>query len=620
MRTAELLVVAICLGVTAASWADDYVFENLGVPTMQTGHALDFTTEHPDGYHIAWARHESPDFMGLFGVRLDTGEYFLLDLSMHGRSHVSPVLGRDGNIYAYAGRPDAHFMRIDPATRKVTDLGAPAENAHYFASGAMGPDGRFWVGSYPRAVLVWVDTATGETGSAGRLTEDARNKYLWPSVAVSDDNIVYCPVGLNHQELYAYNPATGEATQILPDDLAQLPSAPTVWRAADGNVYGRSGGTEYLCTPTGIVPQDEAPGSGGRAVLAGDLSVSGINGEGVLTLTNAETGEARELQTEYLGRRVMVYCVAAEWDGKIWGGNGFPARVFSYDPATGEMADHGKRSGGRIQVYDIIGTPAGLLLSAYTGATINLWNPNAAEGEEDNFALARGQNQERPLQWTVGPDGNYYIGTRPIKGHVGGGLCRVTLDPPETTWWINPVGEQSVTGCAPVPETGELLCTTSNYGGSSSIPTEPVGHIFLWNCADEQVTHIAEPVPGARSYSAPARADTGIVYLLTSTDSGPTYVAYDPVKRETVFVGELPGARSHFPSLHEQPVGPEGLIIGLVDDAVWAIDPSDHSARVLARHESIAGAQGFTVTDDGVLYYGSDTQLWRCRLIPEGGG
>jgi len=84
-----------------------------------------------------------------------------------------------------------------------------------------------------------------------------------------------------------------------------------------------------------------------------------------------------------------------------------------------------------------------------------------------------------------------------------------------------------------------------------------------------------------------------------------------------VFVGELPGARSHFPSLHERPVGPEGLIIGLVDDAVWAIDPADHSARVLARHESIAAAQGFTITDDGVLYYGSDTQLWRCRLLPE---
>ncbi len=511
----------------------------------------------------------------MLGVRLDTGEYFLVDLSMFGSSHVSPTVGHDGDIYAYVGRPDAHFVRIDPATREVTDLGAPAQNAHYFSSGAMGPDGRFWVGSYPRATLVWVDTNTGEIGEVGRLTDDRRNKYQFPSCAVSDDNIVYCPVGLHHQELYAHNPATGESTQILPDEMTARSGSPRVWRAADGRVYGRSGGTEFLCTPTGIEPVEEAPG-GGVTVMAGDEAISDINSDGVITLTNAETGETRELQTRYRGRKVMIYCVATEWDGKIWGGNGFPARVFSYDPATGEMVDHGKRSGGRIQA-----------------------------------------NQERPLQWVQGPDGNYYIGTRPIKGHVGGGLCRVTLDPPEATWWIDPIGSQSVMGCAPVPETGELLCATSNYGGSSSIPTEPVGHIFLWSCADEQVTHIDEPIPGAKSYSAPVRADSGIVYVLTSTDNGPTYIGYDPVKRETVFVGQVPGERSHFPSLHERPVGPEGLIIGLVDDAIWAIDPADHSARVLARHDSIAHAHGFMVTDEGVLYYGSQAHLWRCRLFPE---
>ncbi len=615
MKLAPVALMA-CLLAPVTARAADYVFEDLGVPVMQTGHALSFTTRHPDGYWIAWARHEAPDFLGLFGVRLDTGEYFLIDLSMFGSSHVSPTVGHDGNIYAYVGRPDAHFVRIDPATREVTDLGAPARNAYYFSAGAMGPDGRFWVGSYPRATLVWVDTNTGEIGEVGRLPSDARNKYVFPAVAVSDDNIVYCPVGLNHQELYACNAATGESTQILPEELTTRTGSPRVWKAADGNVYGRSGAATFLCTPTGIEPVDQAPAADGQ-VTAGSEMVSGINSEGVITFTDMETGETRELQTQYRGRRVMVYCVAAEWDGKIWGGNGFPARVFSYDPATGEMVDHGKRSGGRIQVYDIIGTPAGLLLSAYTGATINLWNPNAAEGEDDNIALARGQNQERPLQWVQGPDGNYYIGTRPIKGHVGGGLCRVTLDPPEATWWIDPVGAQSVMGCAPVPETGELLCATSNYGGTSSIPSDPVGHIFLWSCADEEVTHVDEPIPGAKSYAAPVRAETGVVYFLASTGDGYRYVGYDPVKRETVFIGELPGARPHFPSLHEQPVGPEGLIIGLVDDAVWAIDPADHSARVLARHASIASAHGFTVTADGVLYYGSEAHLWRCRLFPE---
>lgn len=615
MTRIAIMLMAGALAVTAV--ADDYVFERLGVPCMATGLGISFTTQHPDGYHIAWAPVDNPDLMGLLGIRLDTGEKLEVDLSMHGKSHVTATPGADGrSVYAYAGSPHAHFMRYDPGTGELADLGTPAQYASYFSAGALAPDGRFYVGTYPRAQLVWVDTATGEIGSAGTLTADNRNKYIFPSVAVSDDNIVYCPVGLNHQELFAWDPASGTATQILPENLASLPYSPRLWRAADGQVYGRSGGTTYLCTPTGIAIQEEVPSPAGREVLAGDWRVGAINAAGVLTMSHVETGETRELQTEYLGRRIGIYCVATEWDGKIWGGTMFPARAFSYDPRTGEMTDYGQQTGGRIQIYDIIGTPQGLLLSSYTGAILNFWNPNAPEGQKVNQQLARGHNQERPLQWVQGPDGNYYIGTRPIKGHVGGGLCRVTLDPLEATWWIDPIGPQSVLGVAPVPEIGGLLCTTSHYGGTSSIPQEPEGYIFLWDCANERVLYRDQPVPGARSYSAPVRANTGVIYGISSgEEGGPHYWAYDPVARETVFVGQLPGKRPHFPSLHEQPVGPEGLIVGLVDDAVIAIDPADHSVRVLARHESIARSQGLTVSSDGYLYYGSGPELWRVRII-----
>ena len=73
------------------------------------------------------------------------------------------------------------------------------------------------------------------------------------------------------------------------------------------------------------------------------------------------------------------------------------------------------------------------------------------------------------------------------------------------------------------------------------------------------------------------------------------------------------------PHLNREPVGPEGLIIGLGDDAVYCIDPSDNSTRILCRHPSIGspgkrGTHGFFVTPDGVLYYGSEATLMRCTL------
>ena len=618
MGATRLVMVGAALMIAAAATAQ-LEFENIGAPVRETGHGLLLATPHPDGHYIAWATHATPDFMGLLGVRLDTGEVMRVPLSMFGQSHVTLVHGADGGIYAYCGSPAAHFVRYDVGSGEVRDLGAPADNAHYFSSGigAMSPAGRFYVGTYPRATLVWVDTHTGETGAAGPLTDDRRNSYVWPAVAVSDERIVYCPVGLHHQELYAWDPATGEATQILPEEMTTRPGSPRVWKAADGHVYGRSGDVSFRCTPTEIIPQESVPGAARQPVLAGEWTVGQIDHGGVVTLTNVETGEERALQTGYDGRPIRIYSVGTEWEGRIWGGTMFPARVFSLDPETGEMVDYGRKTAGTVQVYDIMGTPAGLLLGSYVAAYLDIWNPLAPEGERAPVTLPRGRYQERPIQWARGPDGHDYIGTVPIKGYVGGALGRVDVEAAEVTWWYNPVGDLSIMGVAPVPETGELLCGTSIQGGTSAIATETEAVVFLWNCAQEQVVHHDRPLPGARRYLAPARAETGAVYTLAlSADGARQYVAYDPVRRRTLHVGDLPGRALRFPYLHEEPVGPEGLLIGLVDDAVFAISPADHSVQVLGRHPSIARAHGFMVTADGTLYYGSGPELWRCRLVP----
>ncbi len=593
-------------------------FENLGTPAIETGHDLSFSTSHPDGYEIAWARHETPDFMGLLGVRLDTGEHFTVDLSHWGNSQVRAVPCPQGRlVYAYCGRPDAHFVRYDPATDEITELGAPAENAYYFSHAVTSPDGRMYVGTFPRANLVWLDMNTEEMGQTGKITDVRENRYMWPAVAVSDENIVYCTVGLHHQELYAFDPATEEATQILTPELMELSDSFRVWRAEDGEVYGRSGDTTYRCTPTGIELMDEVPRAVRERPATGEWIAGNIDDDGVIELTHAETGETRELQTEYRGRPIRIYSVGEEWEGRLWGGTIFPARAFSLDLETGEMSDHGRQTGGRIQIYDFIATDDGLLLSSYSGAHINLWNPFAEDDDSRNRGLTGGVtvDQERPIQWTLGPDGHYYLGTRPIKGHVGGALCRVTLDPLEATWWKDPLGPQSIMGVVSIPETNQLLGATSHFGGSSSIPLDDEGYVFLWDCVEERVVQRFTPVEGAVSYSAPVRAPTGVVYGIANTAERERIVfAWDPIEHETMATAELPAQRLAFPWLHDRPIGPDGLIVGLAGDAVYAIDPADHSVDVLGRHESITNSHGFFVTEDGVLYYGSGAELWRCDL------
>jgi hypothetical protein len=86
------------------------------------------------------------------------------------------------------------------------------------------------------------------------------------------------------------------------------------------------------------------------------------------------------------------------------------------------------------------------------------------------------------------------------------------------------------------------------------------------------------------------------------------------VKRVVVATGDLPVKTAHFPELNDRPVGPAGLIYGLGDDALFALDPRDNTCRIVGRNPAIARAHGFLVTDDGTLYFGNGATLWKCPV------
>jgi len=609
---AAVLLTALAGGIHLAC-ADDAVFESLGVPCTVKGLSFRLVTNDPDGRCIAWTGYEAPGKMAMLGVRTDTGETVWVDLAKYGRSHVQMTKGKDGNVYLYAGKP-SHFFRYDVARNELVDLGVPAKPAHYFGSGMLGPDGKYYIGSYPATYLVRCDTMTGGIECLGRIAEDPRQCYIFPRLAVSDAGVVYCPVGLHHRELWAYDTRTGRKRQILPSPMTESQGRPTVWLGEDGQVYGRAGSTEFLCRPDRIATDAGIlPDARGRAPphVANGKKVGGLDRKGRLKLIDAKTGEATYVQTAYKGKPLMIYSVGCERDGRIWGGTLFPSMTFSCDLQTGELTDHGRIARGRCQVYDIINVDRGLLMSSYTGAYMDLWDPARPREKGGNpLSFKHNPRQERPMQWARGPDGYIYIGTIPVKGHLGGALAR--LDPSDVSiaWWDNIVKNQSIRYCAPVPATGELICATSIGGGSSAKPTETEAYVFLWDCKQEKISHMARPVRKTRHYGRVVTAAQGIVYGL----AGPKYYAFDPVKRETIFVGDLPVRGLHFPELNDEVVGAKGLIYGLADDAVFAIDPSDHSIRIIARHDSIRKAHGFYVTPDGTLYYGSQETLWRCKL------
>jgi len=606
----QLLIIPL-LAAVATSWLTGVTVEDLGEPARVRTLALRHITRDPDGHDIAWAAYEAEDKHAIVGVRLDNGDVIWLETTRFGRSHIQTTKAADGNLYAYTGNP-GRFLKYDAVKRELVTLGVPAKPASYWIGSAVGPDGRFYVGTYPQTALVRCDPRTGKVDSLGRLSDDPKECYIIHP-AISDDNVVYCPVGLHHRELWAVDAVTGEKKQILPAGLTKAQGAPSVWVADDGQVYGRAGGTTFLCRRDGItVGKPKPPRRPPNPLQTGDKVISNIGEDGRIKITDTTAKAVSFLQTRFEGSPRQIFSVGCERDGCIYGGTVFPAFSFRYDPRTGDMTNFGILTRGPIQVYDVVNHSKGLFLSSYMNASVDFFDPSKPIRKPDNPRhVVTLPGQERPVQLTLGPDGMIYTGTFPSKGRLGGALLRVNPDDFSHKTWTNVITNQSLHRLASLPQTGELLITTSISGGSSAIPTEKEACIFLWNCKQEKAVFTAQPLPGTKTYGAVVRAANGLVYGL---GSGNKFYVFDPVARKTVFTGVLPVKGLHYPELADEPFGPRGLIYGLGEDAIIAIDPTDHSVKVVARDPSLKRTHGFCIARDEMLYFSSGSRLMRCRL------
>jgi hypothetical protein len=100
-------------------------------------------------------------------------------------------------------------------------------------------------------------------------------------------------------------------------------------------------------------------------------------------------------------------------------------------------------------------------------------------------------------------------------------------------------------------------------------------------------------------------------------DSSSLLYVFDPVKRKTVQTLELPVKRIWWRGFADRP-GPDGRLLGFFEGGVFAVDPKDNSAKVIAEHPSLDFIYGdIYLTERGVLYYSRHDELWRVNLYPD---
>ncbi len=602
------LTLAVCLWSAPPELAP----ELLGYPVKTPGLSIFALTTDAAGRRWAWGVLGGGEFRGVVGIDVESGAVKPVDLAGYGWNNIQACRATDGNLYLYSGTP-GRFFRYDVKADRLDDLGVPVKNATYWTRGELAASGRFFVGTYPGPNLVSVDTATGAIQDHGRMSDDPLQHYVMDTAVV--EGAVYVAAGLHHPEVWRLDLATGTKRQLLPAALKERAGSADLWIAADGAVYGRSGAQAFRCLDDRVELVDQAPPARREPLLnvADELTYGPVEADGRLRITPAG-GEPRDLATRFQGDPLQIYSVGPIVDGVLYGSGIKLGRFFSVDLATARLTDHGVVTGGRIQVYDGVATPQGIFFGSYTGASIDLLDPRqpiaAGQNPKRVVSLQAQHLQERPNQLVLGPDRMVYVASTPVKGRLGGALTRIDPTTLAVDCWRNVVPEQSLLGLAPLPETGELLLASTVAGGSSAKPTQTEAVLAFWNLAEAKVTATIQPVAGARSYQAVVRGRDGLVYGV----AGDRWFVVDPRRRETLHVGELPGKALRFPFLHDTPVGPAGAIVGLVDDLVFAIDPATRAVKVLGRHDSLRVAHGFTVTDEGVLYYGAKTRLMRCQI------
>ncbi len=588
-------------------------FEDLGMPVKSTNVNIQAVAIGENGNPHAWGKVSGENIRQLVGFDITTGKKRVVDLLPFRESNIQIALARNGCIYIYCGNP-GRFLKYDPEIGKLTDLGVTNSGTRYWLGGdhAVGPDDVFYIGTYPEARLVAVNMRTDETFDFGSLSEDNRQRYII-NPAVSDSNMVYAPVGLHHRELWSINPKTGERQQILPKRLQKGQGAPTVWTAVDGEVYGRVGGTRFLCQPSGIkIKEAASPREYHGRTAAGNIQVQEVNEKGRLVLKSHD-GETRYVQTDFEGIGETIFSLGDVADGWLFGSAIKPGKAFAVNLETGDTRNLGLITHGRIQVYDFLHHERGLFASSYTGGYIDLLAvEDALDGRpgEAVIKLSSRHGQERPTQLIQGPDGAIYAVTTPVKGHLGGALVRIDPDSDSAKVWRDLIPDQSLMSLTSVEKTGELFIVSDVRGGTGAKPTASAACVFLWDPQKEQVVFKARPVPSAKRYGTAVSAPNGLIYGIAQK----YYYVFDPVERKTVHVAPLPTGGVRFPGLHPETVGPDGLIYGIANGAIIAIDPQDKSVSVIAEHESLRNGRGLFVTENKVLYYGAGANLMRYQL------
>lgn len=573
----------------------------------------------------------------LLQIDADTGASFQrhVPFPTGGDAPFFSFLSSRNRYYAHFG---SHFSEYDPVAGDFTFWTNTAPRTSFSIS--EDEQGVIRSVTFPQSGLVEFDPGTRAFKDYGQLYR--QDFFQYPSgVTVDDAGWVYWGIGKALRQIIAFDPKTGIAKPMIPEEMRQ-PGGAFVYRAENGKVYGgvgrrRGGGMfEYYAGEGARVEKAPPPrrgiGVGGSQGLShrrfpdGRL-LAGIDLDArTLAVEDPATGRTKSVGFKYDSEGDGIMCVAAAPDGTICGG---AADFFSYNPKTGKFVNHRKigqwntlaRQGGRFYV------------GCYTGGYLLEWDParewvDTQPGNTNSNPLHLGEDREamnRPHKILALPDGKTVVMSgSPGYGLTGGGLV----------FWDNQARKKEIVAHTDIlPEhttmsmvalqNGKILGGTSTRPGSGGIQKAKEAELYIMDPATKKIEWHAAVFPGAQEYTDMCLGPDGLIYGLvgftpwnsTVLEYGKRFFVFDPAKRRVI--RDLDTEAEFGPVAYSQGprnlfAGPDGAIYVLLQKGIARFDPASSKLSPPARSPVPIQAGGELL--DGRIYFSSGSHLYSYKI------
>ncbi len=553
----------------------------------------------------------------IVGIDPDTGDYDVFPIPSTSTIRAM-IVGSDHNVYV-GTEDNATIYRIDPVQKSVSFVGRPSSTESYIWQFATGSDHKIYGCTYPSAKLVRYDPATNVLEDLGRM--DPHEMYA-RFIGASADGFIYTSIMTVHQNIAAYEIATGEKREILPAEYAGW-NVSAVKQALDGKVYAQiNNGTSakwLRLEGWDAVPDTLANFAGFTAdnILDDGRQIMSVRG-GKITVKNPSTGQTVSHPYSYPGKGMNFFRIGSGPDGKIYGSTVLPLYLVRKHPALRgmERIDSAEQPLGSGETYSLLAYGSNLYLASYGATPLMVYDPalpyHPGTGPNDNPyrvpSLPAITSTWRPVAM-IAAGNSIYIGSIPGYGLLGGYLTEVDPATRSMKGAYAVVPNQSVFSLT--SWNGLIVGGTSIGGGGGAVPTDKDAHLFLWDPVTKQTVFDTIPVTGAASINDLLTLPNGKIIGF----AGSSFFVFDPEQRMIVKTGSSPFAGT--PLNNSIALGPNNLVYGLFSGGIFTIDVSTYDLRVAATYKP-GITSGFALSGNH-LYFTAQSHIIQ-YTIPSGSG